>query len=71
VAAQGNRAFHAWEGAALHCPAHGIDIDAEGNGVLDAPRLYQLLRQTELIIDRSAEITFGAPGAHLYPVTFG
>ena len=52
-------------------PAHGADIDVEGNGVLNAPRLYQLLRQQGPITDRTFEVTFRAAGAHAYAFTFG
>jgi hypothetical protein len=51
--------------------AHGLDVDALGNGSLDAPRLYQLVRQAGVVDDRTVEIEFGAPGAEVYVVTFG
>ena len=35
------------------------------------PRLYQLVRQTGPISDRTFEITFAAPGAEAYVFTFG
>jgi len=52
-------------------PAYGVDVDADGNGVLDAPRLYQLVRQPGPIADRTVEITFRTAGAHAYAFTFG
>ena len=51
--------------------AHGVDVDEEGNGTMDQPRLYQLVRQQESIADRTFEITFLAPGAEAYVFTFG
>ena len=51
--------------------AHGGDIDADGNGILDAGRLYQLIRQPGSVGDRTLEITFEAPGAEAYCFTFG
>jgi hypothetical protein len=51
--------------------AHGLDVDAEGNGTLDQPRLYQLVGQQGSITDRTFEITFLAPGVEAYVFTFG
>ena len=51
--------------------AHGLDVDEEGSGTLDRPRLHQLIRQPRSISDRTFEITFLAPGAELYCITFG
>ena len=51
--------------------AHGGDVDADGNGVLDAGRLYQLIRQEGKIEDRTLEIAFDAAGAEAYCFTFG
>jgi thiol-disulfide isomerase/thioredoxin len=51
--------------------AHGLDVDGEGNGVLIAPRLYQLLRQRGPIVDRTFEITFLEGGVEAYVFTFG
>ena len=51
--------------------AHGTDVDAEGNGLLDRPGLYQLIRQPGPITDRTFEITFEQPGALAYAFTFG
>jgi cytochrome c biogenesis protein CcdA/thiol-disulfide isomerase/thioredoxin len=50
---------------------HGTDVDAEGNGVLDEQRLYQLIRQTGSVGDHTFEIQFLAPGVHAYAFTFG
>jgi thiol-disulfide isomerase/thioredoxin len=51
--------------------AHGLDVDAAGDGVLSAGRLYQLVRQTGGGRDRTLEITFAEPGAEAYVFTFG
>src|SRR4029453_2834724 len=52
-------------------PAHGTDIDDQGNGTLTHPRLYQLIRQPTPITERSFQITFLDPAAHPYVFTFG
>ena len=51
--------------------AHGADVDEEGNGTLDGPRLYQLIRQPGQVIDRAFAVTFLDPGARAYAFTFG
>jgi thiol-disulfide isomerase/thioredoxin len=50
---------------------HGADIDAEGNGVVSATRLYQLVRQTGKVRQRRFEIRFLDKGAEAYAFTFG
>ncbi len=52
-------------------PSHGVDVDEDGNGVLRDGRLYQLVRQHDAVRDRTLEITFLAPGAEAYALTFG
>jgi hypothetical protein len=52
-------------------PAHGIDIDASGNGTLVDQRLYQLIRQSNPITDRQFEIEFLDAGAEAFAFTFG
>jgi thioredoxin family protein/AhpC/TSA family protein len=54
-------------------PRHsrGVDIDEDGNGVLDQGRMYQLIRQRAAIRDRTVEITFLEAGAEAYAFTFG
>ncbi|MGV9214963.1 thioredoxin [Micromonospora sp. RB23] len=52
-------------------PSHGVDVDADGNGVLLDGRLYQLVRQDGAIRERTVEIRFDAPGAEAYAFTFG
>jgi len=49
----------------------GADVDAEGNGVVDGDRMYQLVRQRGKVHDRTIRITFEAPGARAYAFTFG
>lgn len=51
--------------------AHGGDTDEQGKGSLSEPRLYQLVRQSGRVADRSFEITFLEPGAQAYVFTFG
>jgi thiol-disulfide isomerase/thioredoxin len=50
---------------------HGDDTDAQGNGVVDAQRLYQLVRQKADEKDRLFEIEFLDPGAQAFVFTFG
>jgi hypothetical protein len=52
-------------------PAHGLDVDEDGNGTLNEPRLYQLIRQPRPIVDRLFEIEFLDAGADAYSFTFG
>jgi thiol-disulfide isomerase/thioredoxin len=52
-------------------PAHGSDVNDQGNGILTDPRLYQLIRQPGPVGDRTFEITFLDPGAKAYAFTFG
>ena len=51
--------------------AHGTDVDAEGNGILDAQRTYQLIRQSGAVADRLFEIEFLDGGVEAYCFTFG
>jgi thiol-disulfide isomerase/thioredoxin len=51
--------------------ARGIDIDQRGNGMVTDARLYQLVRQSGPIADRTFEVTFLDPGAQAYVFTFG
>jgi hypothetical protein len=51
--------------------AHGLDVDESGEGTLDEPRMYQLIRQHGAIGPRTFEITFLDPGARAYVFTFG
>ena len=51
--------------------SHGVDVDEDGNGVLDDGRMYQLVRQHDAVRQRTLEITFLQPGAKAYSFTFG
>jgi cytochrome c biogenesis protein CcdA/thiol-disulfide isomerase/thioredoxin len=51
--------------------AHGVDVDPEGNGVVTAQRLYQLVRDPGAVADRTFEIRFLDPGVQAYAFTFG
>jgi hypothetical protein len=51
--------------------AHGVDVDAQGNGTVTRQRLYQLIRQPSPIADRTFEIEFLDPGAEAFVFTFG
>lgn len=50
---------------------HGLDLDAEGQGVVTEERLYQLIRQQGDIRDRTFEIRFLDRGVEAYAFTFG
>ncbi len=52
-------------------PAHGNDVDDQGNGTLTEPRLYQLVRQPGPVAERTFEVTFVDPGVRAYAFTFG
>jgi hypothetical protein len=52
-------------------PAHGVDTDADGNGTVTAPRMYQLIRQPMPIVDHQFEIEFLDPGVEAFSFTFG
>jgi hypothetical protein len=52
-------------------PAHGIDVDEQGTGVVTEQRLYQLIRQPKPITDRQFEIEFLDPGVEAFAFTFG
>ena len=51
--------------------AHGLDVDAAGNGTVTEPRLYQLIRQAPPIADRQFEVAFLDPGVEAFAFTFG
>ncbi len=50
---------------------HGVDVDAEGWGSVQEARLYQLVRQTGAVADRTFEIEFFDAGVRVYAFTFG
>ena len=51
--------------------AHGIDVDAGGNGTADYQRMFQLIRQSPPIGDRLFEIEFLDAGVEAFVFTFG
>jgi len=51
--------------------AAGGDISADGDGRVDENRLYQLIRQSGAVQERTFEIEFLDPGVHAYAFTFG
>ncbi|NML63467.1 thioredoxin family protein [Massilia sp. RP-1-19] len=50
---------------------HGADVDADGNGLIDATRLYQLVRQSGPVRARRFEVRFIDKGAEAFVFTFG
>jgi cytochrome c biogenesis protein CcdA/thiol-disulfide isomerase/thioredoxin len=50
---------------------HGVDIDATGAGTVDSQRLYQLIRQTGPVQDRTFTIEFQDAGVQAFSFTFG
>lgn len=51
--------------------AHGIDVDAQGNGTVTEQRMHQLIRQPKPIGDRQFEIEFLDLGVEVFSFTFG
>jgi hypothetical protein len=51
--------------------SHGADCDTGGFGVVSRPRLYQLIRRSDTVDERTFEIAFTAPGIAAYVFTFG
>lgn len=51
--------------------SHGADVDTNGNGTVVDQRLYQLIRQTTPIVDRTFDIAFDGAGVEAFAVTFG
>ena len=52
-------------------PSAGVDVDADGNGVLRDDRMYQLVRQHDAVRGRTLEVRFLQPGANAHSFTFG
>lgn len=50
---------------------HGADIDAHGNGVIDATRLYQLVRLRGQVKAHRFEVRFLERGAEAFAFTSG
>jgi hypothetical protein len=51
--------------------SHGVDTDEDGNGVLRAGRMYQLVREHGSVHEQTLEITLLKPGAEAHAFTFG
>lgn len=51
--------------------ARGTDVAADGSGTVTGQRLYQLVRQTGQVADRTFTIEFLDPGVEAYAFTFG
>jgi len=58
------------DGAELN-DAHGVDTDTKGEGIIREQRLYQLIRQSGEIRDRTFTIEFLDAGVQAYAFTFG
>ncbi len=50
---------------------HGVDTNAQGEGVVKEQRLYQLIRQSSAVRDRVFTIEFLDPGVQAFSFTFG
>lgn len=50
--------------------SHGVDVDRQGQGTLDRPMMYQLIRALP-VADHLFEIEFASPGAAVFDFTFG
>jgi cytochrome c biogenesis protein CcdA/thiol-disulfide isomerase/thioredoxin len=51
--------------------SHGADVKADGEGVVTDHRLYQLVRQSGPVMDRTFSIQFLDPDVQAYAFTFG
>ena len=51
--------------------SHGVDVDEDGDGLLAEGRMYQLVRQTGAVRERTVEVTFLDAGARAFAFTFG
>lgn len=52
-------------------PDHGTDTDADGNGTVTSTRLYQLVRQSGDVREKTFTIRFLDPGVQAYAFTLG
>jgi hypothetical protein len=64
-------AFHVLLDGSAPGPAHGVDVEVDGAGVLRESRLYQLVRQSDQVGEHTVQIVFHDPGAEAYAFTFG
>ena len=51
--------------------AHGVDADPSGEGLVNEPRMYQLVRRRGTVAPSTFEITFLDAGVRAYVFTFG
>jgi len=51
--------------------AHGMDVNAAGEGIVSEERLYQLIRQPGNVTARRIEVEFLDAGVEAYALTFG
>ena len=51
--------------------SHGFDVDPDGSGIVQDDRMYQLIRQSRPISDRTVEIEFLDSDVRTYVFTFG
>jgi cytochrome c biogenesis protein CcdA/thiol-disulfide isomerase/thioredoxin len=51
--------------------SHGADVNADGEGMVTDHRLYQLVRQSGPVMDRTFTIQFLDPDVQAYAFTFG
>jgi cytochrome c biogenesis protein CcdA/thiol-disulfide isomerase/thioredoxin len=51
--------------------SHGADTNTDGNGMVTEYRLYQLVRQREVIKNHTFQIEFSEPGVQAFAFTFG
>jgi len=64
--------FRAWlDGKPVSAAEAGGDVRADGSGVVDEHRLYQLVRQRDGVGEHRFEIEFLDPGVQAYAFTFG
>jgi thiol-disulfide isomerase/thioredoxin len=59
------------DGAPPGAANQGADVDADGNGTVLETRLYQLVRQSGDVRERTFEIRFLDPGVEAFVFTFG
>jgi hypothetical protein len=52
-------------------PSAGVDVNEDGTGLLRDGRIYQPVRQHDVLRDRTLEIAFREPSAEAYAFTFG
>ncbi len=52
-------------------PAHGLDVDDNGNGSLSEQRMYQLVRQQGTVSELEFQIEFLDPEVEVFDFTFG